>query len=143
MNKSIVIRSRAVIVVDGKLLVVKHAPDSPFFALPGGHLEWGENVDECVSRELEEELGIKGVVGRLLYVNTFIIEDTQSVEFFFEIKNARDYIGIDRSKASHASEIGDLRWVSNNEDLDILPAVLNADLKEGTLLSHDVRFISE
>ncbi|MEI6304823.1 MAG: NUDIX hydrolase [Candidatus Taylorbacteria bacterium] len=143
MNKSIAIRCRAVIVVDGKLLVVKHAPDSPFFALPGGHLEWGEDVDECVSRELQEELGIKGEVGRLLYVNTFIIEGTQSVEFFFEIENARDYIGIDRSRASHASEIGDLRWVSSDDGVDILPAILNRDLKEGTLLSHEVRFIKE
>ena len=36
-----IIRSRAVIIHEGKLLVVRHAHDTSFAALPGGHFEWG------------------------------------------------------------------------------------------------------
>ena len=96
MDKKFIIRCRAIIIHEGKLLVVKHTPESAFYALPGGHLEWGEDIKECMSRELEEELGVRGEIGRLFYVNTFIDEGVQSVEFFFEIKNAKDYVSTSR-----------------------------------------------
>jgi ADP-ribose pyrophosphatase YjhB (NUDIX family) len=38
--------------------------------LPGGFMELGETVDECGSRELFEETGLRGDPGRLVGIET-------------------------------------------------------------------------
>jgi len=43
---------------EGKILLVKHKNTS-FWALPGGHLEEGENIYKCLKREIREEFGIE------------------------------------------------------------------------------------
>lgn len=70
-EKNTIVRVRGIIISESKLLVVKHAHDTSFAALPGGHLEWEEDVKECISREIIEELGIIPQIGRLLYINNF------------------------------------------------------------------------
>ena len=44
MDKKIVVRTRGIILCEGELLVVKHSDDHDYYALPGGHLEFGETV---------------------------------------------------------------------------------------------------
>jgi len=70
-EKKFIIKVRAIILHEGKMLVVRHPHDTSFAALPGGKLEWGEDIRECLVREIIEELGVKPEVGRLLYVNNF------------------------------------------------------------------------
>jgi 8-oxo-dGTP diphosphatase len=53
---------------DGKWVLIRRA-DTGTWALPGGTLEWGETLREALTREMEEEAGIPGVVpGRLVGV---------------------------------------------------------------------------
>lgn len=141
MDKKFVIRCRALIIYEGKLLVVKHTPESMFYALPGGHLEWGEGIKECMSREIEEELGIKAELGRLFYVNTFMDSDVQSIEFFFEVKNSKDYADLKKLAGTHSSEIREFRWLGNGDNASVLPPGINEALKNGTLESDTVQFI--
>jgi len=42
---------------EGKILVVKEGQD--FWSLPGGGLEHGETAQECLRREIREEIGIE------------------------------------------------------------------------------------
>ena len=141
-NKKIVVRCRGVIVHDNKLLVVRHAPDGEYFALPGGHLEWGESVLDCMKREIMEELGIEPKIGRLLYSNNFINAGfTQSIEFFFEITNSADYLDIDGFDGSHKYELAEICWVGQGEKREIVPPEILVDLNNGTILSDTVRFI--
>lgn len=141
-TKKIVVRTRAVIVHEGKLLLVRHHHDTSFAALPGGNLEWGEGVKECLRRELVEELGAQPEIGRLLYVNTFIDRNNaQSVEFFFEVGNSGDYADLDGKERSHAHELVELFWAGPDDRVRILPEALQADFEAGDLLSDEVRFI--
>jgi len=53
---------------DGRWLLVRRA-DTGEWALPGGTLEWGETLRECLARELFEETGVERCeIGRLVGV---------------------------------------------------------------------------
>lgn len=54
----------------GKILLVKRAkyPFSGYWVLPGGHVDYGEKVEEALWREMEEELGIKVRIKKLIGV---------------------------------------------------------------------------
>lgn len=140
-NKKFVIRCRAIIIHDGKLLVVKHAHDASFVALPGGKMELGEKVRECMSRELVEELNVVPKIGRLLYVYSFMDHDTQSVEFFFEILNGEDYQDIEKLKGTHAFELADIAWVSPNDEINLLPKEIAEYFKAGDIVSKEIRYL--
>jgi len=49
---------RGVILKNNKVLFCKKKNKNYYF-LPGGHLEFGESIEEALSREIKEELGVK------------------------------------------------------------------------------------
>ena len=53
---------------DGQLLLVKRAvePAKGAWCLPGGFIEIDESIEEAVLRELKEETGIEGEIGKLV-----------------------------------------------------------------------------
>jgi 8-oxo-dGTP diphosphatase len=143
-DRKIIIKVRAIILHEGKLLGVIHPHDTSFVALPGGHLEWGEDLKECLSREIIEELGVKPKIGRLLYINTFTqIDNKQYIEFFFEIKNGEDYLHTEKLSKSHDYEIAEIVWVSPTDDVRILPESLAEDFKVGKIVSNEIRYIKD
>ncbi len=141
--KKFSIRCRAIILNDeGKLLVVKHVHDTSFAALPGGHLEWGEDIKEGLRREIVEELGVVPEIGRLLYVNNFMEnKKKQSVEFFFEVLNSHEYKNIEDKNRTHAYEIAQVCWLESTSSIMVLPKQVGEDFKAGQLISNEVRCI--
>jgi 8-oxo-dGTP diphosphatase len=51
----------AAIFRDGKVLLVRRArsPGKGFYSLPGGRVEYGESLHQALTREVEEETGLK------------------------------------------------------------------------------------
>ncbi len=65
MVKDVEIIARGVCIQDDQLLICRsRGADNTF--LPGGHVEFGESAREALRRELEEEAGKAGRVGRFL-----------------------------------------------------------------------------
>ena len=76
----------AVIVSDGKVLLVKRGrePLAGQWSLPGGAVEVGETLEECLVRELREETGLDVEVGPVIEVFDRITRDAEGrVEYHF------------------------------------------------------------
>lgn len=142
-HQKFIVRTRGIIVHDDKILVMKHKADYYYFALPGGHMEPGENVIDSTKREITEELGIEPKIGRLLFINNFTREEAQSVEFFFEVTNGKDYLDTTNIGGTHKHEFVELCWMDKNDSRTLLPKSVQDYLNDGTLLSDTVRFLSD
>lgn len=61
------VRAGAILIRDGHLLLIRFQDpdeDGPYYEIPGGGVEAGETPEEAAVRELREETGLLGSVGR-------------------------------------------------------------------------------
>jgi 8-oxo-dGTP diphosphatase len=74
----------AVIERDGKILIAKRRVPSivPPWEFPGGKLEDGESLEECLKREIREELHIEIEVGPLLCSNRHVIDCKTAITLY-------------------------------------------------------------
>ena len=65
----------AIIQKNGRILIARRGADEPLagkWEFPGGKIEPGESPEECLVRELKEELDLTVVVGGFFAENTYI-----------------------------------------------------------------------
>ncbi len=75
-----------VIVKDNKLLLLKKF-SKDYYETPGGKTEEGESVEDCLVRELQEEVGIKAVsFTKFLETDKFNFENKEITNYSFLIK---------------------------------------------------------
>lgn len=71
------------------MLLCKRAETKKFlpgvFEVPGGHIEFGEDIVEGLQREIMEELGVEIVVGETVHAFTYLneIKGAHAVEVLF------------------------------------------------------------
>lgn len=103
------IRVAAAVVFDGdRLLMTQRPPGDPLALLwefPGGKIEPGETPAEALTREVEEELGVRAVAGEAMGVEPFDYDHGPRVEIHF-VRVELEHTRFTPSAAVHA-----VRWV--------------------------------
>jgi len=77
-----------IVIQEGKILMGKRksAHGSGLWAFPGGHLEFGETVEACAIRELEEETGLRAQKWMLGgWENTFFLPEKHYITLFIYV----------------------------------------------------------
>ena len=96
---------------DGLLLALRnHAPFEGFWCLPGGHIEFGEGVEEALYREINEETGLSITDYRFLgYFTEYFPEmEWHAVALMFVVR-------VEGTEKRQESEVKELRWFSREE----------------------------
>jgi 8-oxo-dGTP diphosphatase len=70
MEKKITLAVDAILPFKGKIVLIKrkYPPYKGLYALPGGMVKYGEEVESAVLREVREEVGVDGKVFKLVGV---------------------------------------------------------------------------
>ncbi|MFX1534980.1 MAG: NUDIX hydrolase [Promethearchaeota archaeon] len=128
--KTIRVSARSLCIHKGKILV-EQPTDVSFYYFPGGELEFGESLIDCLSREFSEETISKVVKAEYLFVveNHFQYKGKlhHSLEHYFLVELDKYDIITSESKINH-------HWLplDSIENYDIRPHVVRAAIHKGT-----------
>jgi len=109
MQQNLIQVTAAVIRRDGEILLCGRAPGSRYaecMEFPGGKLEPGETLSECLKRELREELGAEVYVMDLIHVERILFGEKTLQVNFFRTALRRE------SPPPHPREGQPMRWTS-------------------------------
>jgi phosphatase NudJ len=67
------VRTRVIVIHEGKLLLLEPHESGAGWVLPGGGLEYNESLAECGEREVFEETGIKVKVTRVAFLREWVV----------------------------------------------------------------------
>ncbi|MES2630600.1 MAG: NUDIX hydrolase [Patescibacteria group bacterium] len=97
---------------NNKILVVKEKQD--FWSLPGGGLEHGESAQDCLKREIREEIGVENVaIGEILY-STNVYLDQRDIWMTWIVYKAE----IESSNFTFGDGVTDARYIDISEIQD-------------------------
>ena len=108
----ILIVTAAIILAADKVLITQRKENvhqALKWEFPGGKIEPGESPEECLSREIDEELGLKINVGDIFHAVSHLYEDRQVILLCYYCRCQAENI----NKINiQARDCHDFRWVS-------------------------------
>ena len=132
------IRAGAIIMKDGKLLMVSN--DRDYLYSVGGRIKFGETAEEAVIREVFEETGVKMEIDRLGFVHeNYFYGDAPynlnkliyEISFFFYMKVPDTFVPISESSTEDNSK-EHLVWIALDDDNKMYPEFFRTELKTPT-----------
>lgn len=130
------IRVGAIIMKDGKFLMVGNERDSYLYSV-GGRIKFGETAEDAVIREVLEETGVEAEIDRLGFIHeNYFYGDASTnfgkliyeISFFFFMKVPENFAPVSESFTEDNSREF-LRWVSPDENVKMYPEFFRTELK--------------
>jgi ADP-ribose pyrophosphatase YjhB (NUDIX family) len=110
------------VIHDGRMLLCRKKEGTSLLILPGGCFEPGESAEECLHREVQEELGPVSVAG-LHWIGTYsdVAAGDPTKRVVVEL-----YRGELIGEPEASSEIAELYWFGSDDDESLLaPSIRN------------------
>lgn len=110
-------RPTGILIEDGKILIVKQeVSEQRHWSLPGGALEYGETIEQCLVREMKEETGLDVKVKELLYItDRFRHMNNHIVHMTFLVDRVGGKSQLENWKHKDIKEIRDVRMIPVDE----------------------------
>ena len=144
-NKIFHVLARGIIIDDGYILAAKLKNGNNTF-LPGGHLEFNENLKQALERELFEEIGIKGNINEYIgCLEAKWMENNiynQEINHIFIVNGINKNMNI-KSKENHL----EIYWLKICDDEmekeNLLPYSIREIVKNIKNKEYGLKYISE
>ena len=110
-------RVQAIVVRDGRVLMVRHRQDGEeWWCLPGGAQEAGETTEQGALRELREECNVEGVVARQTSYVSYAHDDS-TYSFLVDIGDQVPSLGYDPEvvEGKQTLVLVDMQWLRLSE----------------------------
>lgn len=107
------VRVCGICIQNEKVLLLNHKglnAENIFWSAPGGGLEFGETVAQCLQREWEEECGVKIEIGSFLNFYEYVNEPLHAVELFFEVNIIEGDVSKGTDPETNFEVIDALQW---------------------------------
>ena len=123
-ENKIVVAVKGVIFNRGKVLIVKRASDDQHgggtWECAGGKLEFGEDLETALVREIKEEVGLNVTVEKIIYATSFKTDPTRQVVILtYLCLSDHDHIVL-------SNEHSEFRWATKEECMTLLaPKIIN------------------
>jgi ADP-ribose pyrophosphatase YjhB (NUDIX family) len=109
------IRVNGILIQDQKILLIKHQMGNGkiLWSVPGGGIEFGQNVKFNLKREFEEETGLQVEVQDYLFVHEYLQPPLHALEHFFSVKFMSGVLklGRDPELRSEVQILSEIRWM--------------------------------
>ena len=138
--KQIFFAQKALIVKDNKLLMIRKSknerPNPLRWDVPGGRMDYGEEINDSLQREVYEEIGIDAKVGRPYYLGQWFVTrppkaegieplEMQIVAVYRACSTSSTKFNTDNNTDNDEVEL--IQWVPIDEDM------LKLDLMQGMI----------
>jgi 8-oxo-dGTP diphosphatase len=137
MKNKIVIAVKGIILNNGQILIVKRNKNDEVGAdaweCVGGKIEFGEELEAALIREVKEEVGLDITIEKLLYATTFLTNPTRQVVILTYLCRS------DMRHVRLSTEHSDYLWVTKSQlEQLLLPSIVEDFKKNNIFLIQEI-----
>ena len=114
------IRICGICIENHKILLINHSgmnESNEFWSAPGGGLQFGETIEECLKREFLEETTTTISVGKFLTISEYIKIPLHAIELFYEVKIESGEVKKGYDPEMDEQIIKEIKWLTFEEVL--------------------------